>query len=407
MENEQWKNWDQQPETEESRKQTARRQKRTIVILWVAVAALIAGNVFQFSFRQADGYDKLQELEALIDKKYIGEADPTALEDAAAAAMVLATEDRWSYYIPASQVQAHQEAMANAYVGVGITILLDQKEDGFYIQQVNPGGSAHEAGVLPGDILIEISGKPTKGMESSEARDLIRGKLHSTVDVTVLRSGERIPFTLERRNVEVDVATGKMVTENIGLVTILNFDDRCAEESIAAIEDLRNQGAEKIIFDVRFNPGGYAHELVKLLDYLLPEGELFRTVDYRGAEKVDTSDPDFLDLPMMVLVNGDSYSAAEFFAAALREYGAAQIVGEKTSGKGRFQQTHYLQDGSAVNLSVGKYFTPKGENLEGVGLTPDVEVTVDPETAGKIVSQLIEPGDDPQLQAAIRALEEK
>ena len=407
MEHEEWKNWDQQPEEAESLRAKNRRQKGTIFLLWILVAALIGGNVFQYSYRQASSYDKLQEVQDLIDEKYIGEADPTDLEDAAAAAMVLATQDRWSYYIPAADVQAHKEAMANAYVGVGITILVDQKEDGFYIQQVNPGGPAHEAGLLPGDILMTIGGKPVKGMESDEARDLIRGKVHSTVDVTVLRGEETIPFTLERRNIEVAVATGKMVTENIGLVTILNFDDRCAEETIGAIKSLQDQGAEKLIFDVRFNPGGYAHELVKLLDFLLPEGDLFTTVDYRGKKQVDRSDKNFLDLPMMVLVNGDSYSAAEFFAAALREYGAAQIVGEKTSGKGRFQQTHYLQDGSAVNLSVGKYFTPNGENLEGVGLTPDVEVTVDQETAGKIVSQLIEPEDDPQLQAAIRALEEK
>ena len=160
----------------------------------------------------------------------------------------------------------------------------------------------------------------------------------------------------------------------IGLVRIYNFDDRCADESVAAIEALMEQGADRIIFDVRNNGGGYAHEMVELLDYLLPQGDLFRTVDYAGRENVDTSDKACLDIPMAVLVNSESYSAAEFFAAALRDYDAAVIVGEQTSGKGYFQNTFKLNDGSAVALSTGKYFTPKGISLEGVGITPDVEI---------------------------------
>ena len=135
------------------------------------------------------------------------------------------------------------------------------------------------------------------------------------------------------------MATYRMLENKIGLVTIENFDDRCASESKEAIEQLLQDGAEKLIFDVRHNPGGYAHELVELQDYLLPEGELFRTVRYDGQEHVDTSDAECLEIPMAVLVNASSYSAAEFFAAALREYEAAVVVGEQTVGKGYFQST--------------------------------------------------------------------
>ena len=195
-----------------------------------------------------------------------------------------------------------------------------------------------------------------------------------------------------------------MLTDKIGLVTIENFDERCAEESIAAIETLLKNGAEKLIFDVRNNPGGYASELVKLLDYLLPEGDLFRTVRYDGKEHVDTSDADCLELPMAVLVNTSSYSAAEFFAAALREYEAATVVGEQTVGKGYFQSTYQLSDGSAVALSIGKYFTPKGVSLAENGITPDVVVTVDEETAQGIYYGTLTPEEDPQIQAAIKAL---
>ena len=321
--------------------------------------------------------------------------------------MIQAMGDRWSYYIPAAEYQAHKEAMANAYVGIGVTILLEKEQNGFYVQQVTAGGPAEEAGILPGDVIVDVEGNSTENMDSRETRDLIRGPEGTKVMVTVLRGQEKLTFQIERRTIETVVASGKMVTDDIGVVTIVNFDDRCASEAIAAIEALQAQGAEKLIFDVRFNPGGYAHELVKLLDYLLPEGDLFRTVDYMGRERVDTSDADFLDMPMAVMVNADSYSAAEFFAAALRDYDAAVVIGEKTSGKGRFQQTHLLKDGSAANISVGKYFTPKGESLEGVGLIPDVEVPVDQDTARKIVAQTIEPEKDPQLQAAVRALQEQ
>jgi carboxyl-terminal processing protease len=220
----------------------------------------------------------------------------------------------------------------------------------------------------------------------------------------MLRNGEELEFKAERRQLQVVVAEGTLMEDGIGLVAIYNFDDRCAEESIAAIETLRAQGAEKLILDVRYNVGGYAHEMVALLDYLLPEGDLFRTVDYRGKESVDTSDSDFLDMPMAVLVNSESYSAAELFAAALQEYDAAVVVGEQTSGKGYYQVTYRLNDGSAVGLSIGKYYTPHGISLEGVGITPDVVVAVDEETAAKILYGTLEPENDSQLQAALDTL---
>ena len=200
------------------------------------------------------------------------------------------------------------------------------------------------------------------------------------------------------------MATFEMLEDQIGLVTIENFDERCAEESIAAIETLLENGAEKLIFDVRHNPGGFADELVKLLDYLLPEGDLFRTVRYDGKEHVDTSDADCLEVPMAVLVNSTSYSAAEFFAAALREYEAAVVVGEQTVGKGYFQITYQLSDGSAVALSSGKYFTPKGISLAETGVTPDVVVIPEEKEAEGIYYGTLQPQEDPQIQAAIRAL---
>lgn len=347
---------------------------------------------------------KLSQLQSLIEERYIEGADPTVLKDAAADAMVAATGDRWSYYIPASEYETYQENMANAYVGVGITILSLEDVEGFRIMSVTPGGPAEEAGVQKDDVLIGVDGQDVRQSDANQVRNLVRGEEGTDVVLTVLREEAELELTVQRRHMETPVATYTMLEDQVGLVTIENFDSRCSEETIAAIEALREQGAQKLIFDVRNNPGGFAEELVKVLDYLLPEGDLFRTERYDGYEDVDVSDENFLDMPMAVLVNGDSYSAAEFFAAALQEYEAAIVVGEHTSGKGHFQTTYQLSDGSAVALSIGRYYTPNGVCLEGVGIEPDVPVTVDEDTATEIYFDSLPWEEDPQIQAALDAL---
>ena len=347
---------------------------------------------------------KLDQLESLIEEKFIGEADPEVLADAAAEAMISATGDRWSYYIPASEYEAYQEQSENAYVGVGMTIQTTEDGSGFLILEVVPGGPAEEAGIRVKDLLIRVENTDIRSLTVTEVGALVKGKEGTYVSMTVLRQGTPETLSVQRRRVETPVATFEMLEDNIGLVTIENFDERCAEESIAAIETLLEQGAEKLIFDVRNNPGGFASELVELLDYLLPEGDLFRTLRYDGKEHVDKSDADCLEIPMAVLVNASSYSAAEFFGAALREYEAAVVVGEQTVGKGYFQTTYQLSDGSAVALSIGKYFTPKGVSLAETGVTPDVIVAVDDETASEIYYGMLTPEEDPQIQAAVKAL---
>lgn len=369
---------------------------------YVVVAMLATAITLQMTVKTGTG--KLDRLENLIQERYIGEADGEAMEDAAAAAMVKATGDRWSYYIPASQYEAHKEQSENAYVGIGITIQQAEDGSGFLIVMVNQNGPAQEAGIQVNDLLIAVEDQDVREMTADQVRELIRGEAGTKVSLTVMRQGEHQTLAVERRRIESAVATGQMLADGIGLVKISNFDERCASESIAAVKKLQQEGAKKIIFDVRNNPGGYAEELVKLLDYLLPEGDLFRSVSYDGTEKVDTSDADCLDMPMAVLINGSSYSAAEFFAAALQEYQAATIVGEPTVGKGVYQTTISLGDGSAVALSTGKYFTPKGNSLTDVGVIPDVRVDVDEETAEKIYYGALGYADDLQIQAAIQVL---
>ncbi len=374
-------------------------------VLTALVSALVAA--FAVLLVMTPRVDKLDQLQALIDGKFIGEVDEEALKDGAAHGMIAALGDKWSYYIPADEFDAYQEQMSNTYVGIGITIQKRTDNQGFDILEVTPGGPAQAAGIQAGDVLIAVSGQVVKDMELTDVSSLVRGEEGTKVKLTVWRGEEELVISVERKTFQTPVATGKLLEGNIGLVTIENFDARCAQETIAAIESVIEQGATKLIFDVRNNPGGYKDELVKVLDYLLPEGALFRSELYDGTVEEDRSDAKCLEMPMAVLVNGDSYSAAEFFAAALQEYDWAEVVGQKTVGKGYFQSTFQLSDGSAVGLSIGKYYTPKGVSLADVGITPDKPVEVDDETAAKIYYNMLEPMDDPQIQAAVEILSEK
>lgn len=378
----------------------------TLRVLTYILVALAASALTLLLITKDQRVSKLTRLENLIQERFIGEADATAMEDAAADAMVKSLGDRWSYYIPASQFTSHMEQMNNAYVGVGITITQEEGK-GFRIEKVEQGGPADTAGVLLGDLITAINEKTTTDMTLEEARELVRGEEGTQVDFTVLREEETLTITLTRAEVQTVVATGQMLEGNVGLVTITNFDARCAQETIAQVDQLMEQGAAALLFDVRFNPGGYADEMVKVLDYLLPAGDVFRTVDYAGKESVDRSDAACIQLPMAVLVNESSYSAAEFFAATLQEYGVAFVAGEKTVGKGYFQATFQLGDGSAVGLSIGKFFTSQGRNLEGIGVTPDLPVSMDEDTTAKLYYGMLEPEEDPQLQAALERLLEE
>ena len=381
-------------------------QKLLLRALSYIVVAAATATMTLFLYGSDAG--KLGQLQYLLEKRFVGEVDSAALEDAAAQAMVNALGDRWSYYIPAADYTAYQEQKKNAYVGIGVTISVREDAQGFDILKVEQGGSAWEAGILPGDILVEVEGQQVYPLGIDGTTDLIRGEEGTTVAVAVLRDGQHLNFTLPRKTVRVAVATGQMLQGNIGLVSIRNFNEHCADEAKEAIEKLLEQGAQTLIFDVRNNPGGYVSEMTALLDYLLPEGEIFRSVDYAGREEVKYSDAKCVEIPMAVLVNSQSYSAAEFFAAALEEYDWAVAAGTPTCGKGYFQATYRLRDGSAVGLSIGKYFTPRGVSLaEAGGLVPEILLEVDEQTEALIYTGVLGWEEDPQLQAAIKAMEKE
>ena len=382
------------------------KKKVLIVLSYVLVAALACGATLFFVSASTD-YNKLEDLENLILTSFAGDADKTKIEDAAADAMVNAMGDRWSYYIPAAELPSFLENSENAYVGIGVTVQATEDNSGLMVIAVQPGGPAEEAGVQVGDVIIQVDGESAQDRTVTKISAMIKGEEGTVVSITVLRSGEGITMSMTRKRMETTVASSKLLNEHVGLVTIQNFDERCADETIAAIKALLNQGADMLLFDVRNNPGGYVDELTKILDYLLPEGNLIRTVGTDGSDETVTSDADCVKVPMAVLVNENTYSAAELFAVDLSEYGVARIFGQKTSGKGFFQQVFQFFDGSAAGISVGRYYTSQGNNLEGIGLTPDEEIKLDDESEALLYNGMLEPENDAQLQAALSYLMDK
>ena len=369
---------------------------------YVLVAALASAATLAVSGPKSA---KLDRLLRYIDRRYVGQVDMAAVEDAAAYAIVDAIGDRWSYYVCAEQYAEYQSGKDNTFVGIGISIQVRSDAMGFNILSVEPDSPAQQAGLLPGDILVEAGGQAVAGMDVYQVTDLIKGEAGTEVTVAVIRNGQKHTFSVTRKKLQKVVAEGQLLENNIGYVKINNFNTRCADETIQAVKELVGQGAVALIFDVRNNGGGYLTEMAEVLDHLLPKGELVHTEHYTGSKDTYKSDADCVELLMAVLVNGESYSAAELFAAALREYDWAVLVGEPTTGKGYYQNTLMLGDGSAVALSVGKYFTGKGVSLaEAGGLTPDVEVSVDEQTAAMIYAGVLTPEEDPQLQAAIEAV---
>lgn len=398
-------------------------KKQNLRMLCVLLAAmlLLSGCTFRFdafdrseteqveanTAAQEDYHEKLDEIVALLNEVYVDGYDTDKLGDYLAQAAVAATGDRWSYYVSAEDYDAFVESNENAYVGIGVTVeSSDDLTDGVQITKVTPNSPAEEAGIEADDRIYAVEGETVESLGLDEAKNRIRGEEGTEVTLTILRGEKKFDVTVKRASVEVEVVKYSMLDGSIGYIKINNFEANSADRTIEAIDALRGQGAKALVFDLRFNPGGRKDELVRVLDELLPEGPLFRSVDYKGNESVDYSDADCVELPMAVLVNGDSYSAAEFFAAALQEYDWATVVGTKTCGKANYQQTFRLSDGSAVAVSTGHYQTPHGVTLANVGVTPDEIVEVDNKTYLELYKEAVAVKDDAQLQTAIKAVKD-
>ena len=352
--------------------------------------------------------DKLAEAADIIRENYIGEYEESELTDRAIDAMVASLNDRWSYYMTAEEVAAYEMSSRNSYGGIGI-VVQDSEDNVARVLKVYEHSPAGEAGVFPGSLFLAVDGQDVSGMDKDSVVDLVRSAIAR--GQVVLRflcpDGAEREYSLTPGDVYTEPVRFQALPSGLGYVRVENFEGRSAESAIAAVESLRARQVPGIIFDVRENPGGQLSELLKLLDYILPEGKLFISRNIDGSEDIDYSQPSCVELPMVVLINEDSYSAAEFFAAALREYDWAELVGAQTSGKGYAQITVPMTDGSAIHISHIAYFTPKGVCLAGVGLTPDLSVELGEEERTLLYYDMLPLEEDPQLAAAEQLLLER
>ncbi len=354
----------------------------TRVILVCVVCALIGSLVTaslisaKFGGRaEMKSAMKYAEVEKAIADNYIGDYDATSLKNAAAAAMVTSLGDKWSYYMTADEYDAYKLHSANEYAGIGVTVAKDSASGGFKLTSVTADTPASDAGLKEGMVIMTIDGEDVTKLSVDGIREKIQSKLNSKIVLGVSEDGGKpVDYTVDCSIIHTNPVTYEL-KNGVGYIKIANFDSGSGDAAIAAIEDLLSQGAKSILFDVRDNPGGFLSELIKLLDYILPEGDIFVSVDQSGKETVTKSDNVCLQMKMAVLVNENTYSAAEFFAAALKEYNWATVIGAPTTGKGRSQTTIELSDGSAVHISSRKYLTPNRVDLsQQGGITPDTVV---------------------------------
>jgi len=380
-------------------------------VFWVALAVVLFSGGYALGYLRSEGrFDegdkKLWEARENIQAYFIGEYDDGALLDAAVEGMIDSLGDEWSYYVPASAYDSFVDSTENAYVGVGVSVLFEEEPCALLVTKVVSGSSAEEAGVTAGDRIVGVDGAALQADSLAEASALVTGEEGTFVTLTLRHEdGSEADVTLERRRMQTSPVTSEMMADNVGYIRIENFDAGAGEGFEKAVTDLTDAGARALVCDVRDDPGGSLDELLDMLDLLLPAQTTIVMRDNTGAEEAYTSDADCVTTPVAVVVNEYSYSAAEFFAAALQEAGRATIVGTKTYGKGYSQVPLELSDGSAMALSVYAYFTAEGRASLGTGVTPDVTVTLTDEEDARFVAGSLALADDPQIAAAVRTLE--
>lgn len=352
-----------------------------------------------------NGFSVIQAM-SVVRGNFVGDYEWDQVTDQTLASMVYSLGDQWSYYLTESEYEQVLESRSNSYVGIGVTISTE-KTDAIYVMSVKANSPAKEAGIRAGDAVVAVGQEPVNEENWREMVESISGSAGTYVELAVRdETGAVQTMEVLRQEIYESPVDYEMVDweHTIGLVRLKNFYSGSAKALIEACDELAEAGATAIIFDVRSNPGGYVTELTKMLDYLLPEGVIFQSHDIKGKETVYTSDAQCLNLPFAVIVNSDSYSAAEFLAAQLHESANAVIVGEQTSGKGYAQQLFPLRNGSALGISTSQYVTGAGISLIGTGILPDPMVELNDDAYIAFLRGELGHEDDPQLQAALEAL---
>lgn len=321
--------------------------------------------------------NKITELSDLIQQSYYQDVDTEALAEGIYKGMFESLDDPYSAYYTPEEYEDMMIAAGAHYYGIGAVLQQEAKTMQVSIRKVYDGTPAQEAGLKADDIVVKVEDINARSMELSQLVTHIRGKEGSFVHLVINRAGEKEPleFDVERRQVDIPTVDSRMLSDEIGLIVISEFGEATAKDFKKAVKNLQAKGMEKMIVDLRDNPGGMLDTVTEILDAILPEGLIVYTEDKYGNRQEIKSDAEhYLDMPMAVLINGNSASSSEIFAGAIRDYEYGTLIGTVTFGKGIVQSVRPLLDKSAVKLTTARYFTPKGENIHGTGINPDIKL---------------------------------
>lgn len=320
---------------------------------------------------------KLNAIDSVLESFYFGDVDDETAKDNIYKAYLSSYGDKYTMYYTADEYKALKESINGKFYGIGAVCQLSG-EGGVLLVDVYDNGAGYQAGLRSGDRVVNVDGRDITGMELSSAVALIKGDKGTSVTLEVIRGTERLTFSAVRDAVEAKTVSYTLLDNNIGYLSISQFEEVTTKQFKAAVEDLQSQGMKGLVIDIRNNPGGLLDTVVGMLKYMLPDGLIVYTEDKQGNRKeYKGQDNDEFNLPLAVIVNGNSASASEIFAGAIQDYGKGTIIGTQTYGKGIVQTVKPLTDGSAIKFTIAKYFTPKGQDIHGKGVTPDMVVEYD------------------------------
>ncbi len=398
-----------------------KKEKFKLPLMWVVIIVLLTAVLtFQITYvAQANryravlnsaentdtDYELLDELEKIYEKYYVGDIDDIELKNGILSGYVYGTGDKYGNFMSAEQYAEYTDKMSNNLVGIGISAIEADEPAGIEIVKVFSDTPASEAGLVFGDIITAVDGKTVAEVSYGIAIDMVAGEEGSTVTLTVYDPATAQTRTVDvvRRAVNIETVEYRVVQDDIGYVRITNFYEKTPTEFKSAVNALIEQNVKGLVFDVRGNPGGRLDAIVSVLDYLLPEGVIIRMADSSGKFTTHSSDSDFIDLPMTVLVNGSTASAAELFTSALMDYDKATVIGTQTYGKGTVTSPFKLSDGSWVYISTQLYYPPISDNFEGVGIKPDIVLELSEDAQHTNLYKLTYE-NDAQLQKAVEIL---
>lgn len=343
--------------------------------------------------------EKLETIQRTIDVYYKDEFDQSKLVEGIYKGFVAALGDPYSTYYTKEEYDEMMESSSGTYCGIGA--YLQQNENDVSVMRPIPGSPAEEAGILAGDVFTEVDGESVAGEDVTTIAAKVRGPEDTSVTVTLKREGEKEPlvFELIRREIETPTVEHEMLDDGIGYIAILEFDDITLTQFETALQELRDEDMTALVLDLRDNPGGNLDIVVKIADDLLQQGLVVYTEDKYGTRQEFTSDAAHsVNLPMAVLINENSASAAEILAGAIKDYQAGTLIGTTTFGKGIVQQVLPLGDGTGIKVTTSKYYTPNGNDIHGIGIEPDIELEFDEDAYEK------DENADNQLDRAVELL---